>query len=173
MLLSQAERPADAAASLPPPAVIAEPLGDAAEDDSGELPPHLRPAVGLPAAVARDPAAAADDLQDARATKEAVPVEGAVAGGEAGEVAAANGVGVQPNDSELGSTKAKILSRMEEVWFLRPIVIGSAYWAQTACVLFVMPSLQRWLIGLLTSARTRAGASHEHLCWSRDTIVFS
>jgi len=91
------------------------------DDDSGELPPHLRSlaAVSPAAAAVQTISAAAEGPQDhMSAVMELVPAEFPVGGAEAGEpvAAAANGDDPQPNgDAVPGPSKAEILTRMDEV----------------------------------------------------------
>ena len=118
---SQADQSADAAAvsQAPTAAIAAQPTGEALEDDSGELPPHLRPAAAAPASAAHDAMAVADGPRDAGAIAVPMQAEAPPAGGDesnAVPAAEAGGVGEQPNgDADVGPSKADILSRMDEV----------------------------------------------------------
>ncbi len=85
-------------------------MPDVAADDSGELPPHLRPA----AAPASRDAAPADAPRDAVAAAEAAEVESAC--GEVTPSAVAADSADQPDGAaKEGPSKAEILTRMDEV----------------------------------------------------------
>ena len=116
----QGDHPADRQRAAVAP-VTASQL-DAAEDDSGELPPHLRPAPAPLAVLQRD-AASVDAPRDALAAAETAPTERVGGDEEVTPMVAAAERAPQPDGAaDRGPSKAEILTRMDEVlllWWLR------------------------------------------------------